>query len=107
MSKNYQINIYEICKTILTDRDDNDKDLSIWETSKSNQNYNSLMNTYFFMYDFLRDVCDDFGDLFELLVHETKIDETFDKKILIEGFPHLFFSSDPLLPDLITFCVNK
>lgn len=30
-SKAYQINIYEICKTILVDWDDHDKDLSIKE----------------------------------------------------------------------------
>lgn len=107
MSKHYPINIYEICKTILTERDDNDKDLSIRENTKQNANYQSLLNTYFFMYDFLRDVCDDFGDLFEFLVKVTSLEKTFQKRILVDCLCHLFFSWDPLLPDLITYCVNK
>lgn len=67
------MNIYELCKTIL-DKDQEDKE---WEmTIKENSlpcNFKNFLNAYFANYKFVQWIGEDFKNLAEFLILETKI----------------------------------
>lgn len=74
IQSNYFImNIYELCKTILDkDQEDKEREMTIKENSLP-CNFKNFLNAYFANYKFVQWIGEDFKNLAEFLILETKI----------------------------------